>query len=323
LWFQLQNVRVLSKLLTDYTILHGVSPQASAICAYLKKKLRKPFITTIHEILSHDLKVFTNSPLSEWTIGDFGLHVLEYPLNEFLVRSCLRNSDHIIACGSTTFCELKKTYRGLDPKRISVIYNGINFDKINGINSKSVNAQNDFSVIYYGRLVWRKGILHLIKSMTILKHEFPNISLKIFGKGPLESKMRRLILKSGLENKVSVRGHVSYVDLVREIKKANVVALPSLYEVGPYISALEAMACKKPLVAFDFPFTREFIMNMYNGVLVKPGNVKDLSEKIRLLLSDKSLRRKLGQNAYNDVKQEHNWDLLVNKYIDVYKNTTE
>jgi glycosyltransferase involved in cell wall biosynthesis len=320
-WFQIQNFKILSKLLRGHTILHGVNPQASTICVYLKKKLGKPFVTTIHETFSRDLKVFSNAPFSEWAIGDFGLHVVEYPLNEITNRFCLRNSDRIIACGRTTASELK-AYRGLNPGKISVIYNGINFDKINRIDSKSANMRNDFSIVFYGRLVWRKGILPLIRSIGMLEQDFPNLELKIFGKGPLENKTRRLISKLGLENKVSIFGHVPYSELISEIRRAKVVALPSLYEVGPFISALEAMACKKPVVTFDYPFAREFIKDMYNGVMAKAMDVNDLSHKIGLLLSDEKLRVKLGQNAFNYVKKNHDWNVLVERYIQVYNDIT-
>jgi len=97
-----------------------------------------------------------------------------------------------------------------------------------------------------------------------------------------------------------------------------VVALPSLFEVGPSIAALEAMACKKPIVAFDTPFTREFIGSMWDGLLAKPYDVNDFAEKLYLLLTDSKLRNKLGQNAYEYVKQNHNWSTLVKKHIGIY-----
>jgi len=108
--------------------------------------------------------------------------------------------------------------------------------------------------------------------------------------------------------------------LIAKIKTADVVVLPSTHEVGPFIAALETMACKKPVVAFDMPFTREFIFNMKNGILARVGSVEDLHDKIRLLLSDKKLRHRLGENAYNHVIKEHNWDTAIEKYVRIYEN---
>ena len=317
LWFQIQNFQFLLKTLRNYDIVHGVSPTASAIYGYIRKKLRQPFITTIHEVVLNDLKVFINAPLSEWTFGDFCLHVLEYPLFNSLIKTSLKSSDHVIVCGTSAFNDMQRVYPNLNFGKFSVIYNGIMFDRIGKV--KENLLQNSGPIVFFGRLVWRKGILHLLKAFMTLKKDFPNLNLDIFGRGPLESKLKSVISKSDFANNIHFRGHVPRVELIRNVKRASIVALPSLYEVGPFISALEAMACKKPIVCFDLPFTREFIKDMHNGVLCKAGDVKDLSDKISLLLSDENLRHKLGRNAYEYVKERHDWDSLVEKYIDIYE----
>lgn len=321
LWFQLQNFKTLLKLLQEHTIIHCVNPLSSAITMFLKSKLNKPTVVSIHEIYSKDMKTFVNSPFSEWSLWDFCLHVLGYPLNEISVRSCLVRSDHVVVCGSSTRNEMVKTYRNLDSKKISVIYNGINFEKINEIEDHSSRG-NDCSIVYFGRLIWRKGILHLVKAISFLRRDFPSVKLKIFGKGPLEQKIRTTSTKLNLHDKVDLHGHVPYRELIENIKKSNVVVLPSFYEVGPFISALEAMACKKPVVVFDFSFTREFILNMRNGVMAEKGDARDLSEKISLLLQNKNLRHKIGENAYEYVRAKHDWNVLVNRYLKIYESLT-
>jgi len=218
---------------------------------------------------------------------------------------------------------MRAAYRKLDFEKVSVIYNGIDLNKIDGIvpDSTDLESTSDgVSITYYGRLFWRKGLLYLIKAFSILEKDFPDLTLNIFGKGPLEEKVRKLISRLGLRNKIRLLGHFSYADLINEVKRTDIVALPSLYEVGPYIAPLEAMACKKPVVAFDLPFTREFIRNMKTGLLAEPGNIEDLAKKLFLLLSDKELRRKLGQRAYRYVKKNHNWEMLVDEYIKAYED---
>jgi N,N'-diacetylbacillosaminyl-diphospho-undecaprenol alpha-1,3-N-acetylgalactosaminyltransferase len=117
-------------------------------------------------------------------------------------------------------------------------------------------------------------------------------------------------------------GRISHMDLIGEIKNSDVAVLPSLYEAQPMF-ALEAMACKKPMVIFDFPYARELITDMKTGVLCKTCNSIDLAEKISLLLSDENLRRKLGQMANEYVSENHDWDIQAEKYIEVYKETLE
>ncbi|MEM2704226.1 MAG: glycosyltransferase, partial [Candidatus Bathyarchaeia archaeon] len=75
----------------------------------------------------------------------------------------------------------------------------------------------------------------------------------------------------------------------------------------------------KPIVVFDFPFNREFVKHMETGVMAKAGDMEDFIDKIVLLLSSEDLRIKIGENAFKYVEQNHNWERIVNNYIEIYK----
>jgi glycosyltransferase involved in cell wall biosynthesis len=62
----------------------------------------------------------------------------------------------------------------------------------------------------------------------------------------------------------------------------------------------------------------EIITNGRNGILAKPADSQDLSEKIQLLLSNWEQRLEIGKNAYDYVREEHNWDRQIEKYAKVY-----
>jgi len=320
-WFQLRNFHIISKLLKSYTVLHGVYPQSSAIYAYYKKRLKKPFVTTIHAVPLSELRILINSPISHWTFRDFGYHILEYPIQDFLIRSCLAYSDHIVACSFATLNELRKAYNNLVMNNVSVICNGINFDEIDNakIDYENATSQGSFSIVFAGRLFWVKGVMFLLRAFEIVRRDFADLDLKIFGKGPLEQRIKKFVSHAGLKDRVHVRGYVPHEDLITEVKKADIVVVPSIIEAQPMFM-LEAMACKKPVIAFDLPFAREIIVDMHNGLLAKVYDVKDLSNKIQLLLSDKKLRFELGRNAYKHVRRKHDWDLQAEKYLEIYQN---
>jgi 1,4-alpha-glucan branching enzyme len=319
LWFQIQNLSPLLKILKEFDIVHNVDPRG-AFLAYFSRKLHKPFVTHVHGSGYGETKVFLRSPVSCWTLGDFVYEILEYPMNEYLTNMCLRNSDHLVVCSTNRVEEMKRRNRDLDFTKVSVIYNGIDFEKIDSISA--VTEEKNFSVLYWGRLYYNKGILQLIKAISLVKKEFSNVLLDVCGKGPLESKIRALLRKLDLESSVYIHGYVSEKYLTEKIRTASVVALPSLYEGQP-IAALEAMAYKKPVIMYDFPFAREYIMDWHNGLLAKGGDVKDLAQRICAVLLDKKLRLKLGQNGYEHVKKNHSWAALICKYVDLYKNLTQ
>jgi glycosyltransferase involved in cell wall biosynthesis len=265
------------------------------------------------------MKAFINSPASQWSPSDIAFHVLEYPLYHASNRFAIANSNHIITCSHTLLNELRSIYHDFDPRKSSVIYNGIDLEEIVDIstNSNLQRSNENFTLIFYGRLTWLKGIPYLLDAFELLTTEYPNLHLKIYGDGPLRKKIQTIVSKCGLQDRIYIGGKISRSKLLLEIMTADVVVLPSLREAQP-ISVLEAMACKKPLVVFDLPFASEYIHDSLNGLLAKPQNPNDLAIKIRELLSDKALRTKIGQNAYEYIKDHHNWGYLVNQYIEIY-----
>jgi glycosyltransferase involved in cell wall biosynthesis len=323
LWYQLQNFNNLLKKLTDQAIIHSITPEVSPLCVYLKKKLNKRLVTSYHGVTRYEMKTFVNTPMSQWTAGEFVFHVLESPLFDISNRLSVTNSDHMISCSLVVLNELRSMYRNLDLGRSSVIPNGIDLEELEAVMS-SVKGENEScpTLIYYGRFCWLKGITYLIEAYRLLLPDYPDLVLKMFGEGQFERRARGLVSRLHLEGKIQVLGQLSHDKLIAEIAKADAAVLPSLREGQP-ISVLEGMACKKPVVAFDLPFAHEYISDSVNGLLAKPADSKDLAEKIRSLLSDDKLRRRLGQSAYEYVKLNHNWDNLIDRYVEVYESVAQ
>jgi glycosyltransferase involved in cell wall biosynthesis len=315
LWFQLQNFKLLSKLLKDYAVLHIVNPEAGATTAYVGRRLNKPVVMSVHGTYVYPIKKMLSSPFSSWTFGDVGTQLLGYPLHRFLYGRCLKHSNRVAVCSASTLGELKSIYPNLALGKATVIPNGVDFNQFSS--TASSYKERNPSIIFYGRLLWAKGVQFLIEAVAELRKDFPNLQVRIFGDGPFKEKTNRLVSDFGLNKNISVRGYVPRATLFQEIEKASIVVLPSLHEAQP-ISFLEAMACRKPVVAFDFPFSREIIHDMHTGLLARPGDVQDLSGKIKVLLEDEELRSRIGKNAYEYVKREHNWNTLAEKYVELY-----
>jgi glycosyltransferase involved in cell wall biosynthesis len=320
LLFQLRNFNKLSEALNNYTIVHGVSPTASFGFTFFRKRIPKPFVTTIHDSYRSSQKVFFSQPLSSWTSSELGYFFLESPLVNFSLRRILSGSTHTTFCSYSVLAELS-AYRNVDYDKISVIHNGIDLDEIESVkNEQNVNS-GEITIIYAGRLFYVKGVMLLLEAFSRLK-DVKGVRLKIFGKGPLKQKIEKFIVDHGLKDSVSCLGYVPHRELIGEIMNADALVFPSLSEAQPMI-VLEAMACRKPVVAFDLPFAREIISDMSNGLLVKASDIGDLCMKIRLIVSDGKLRSRLGQAAHDYVRKNHNWDIQVDKYLSVYERAIE
>ena len=137
---------------------------------------------------------------------------------------------------------------------------------------KEINANPDNYFLYLGRLSREKGIELLIKAFINIES-----SLYIVGKGPEESRLRKLAEELGLTNKVRFLGFKSGDELNKIIYNSIAVVLPSQwYENGPY-SAIEALSMGKPLIVSNYGGLPELIED--NGLIFH--NKNELTEILK------------------------------------------
>ena len=317
LWFNLINFRKIYKMLNEYNIVHAVSPEMVIAYSFYKRGLRRPIITTYHGSYKAALKAFIHSPLKAWSPSDFALHVLELPQHEMVFRRSFTQSKKVVVCSYKTLRELE-SYNSIRKSKVSVIYNGINFNEIQRVKTEKDEMDNErFTLIYAGRLFWMKGITFALQAYENLAGEFKNLHLKIYGRGPHASKIRKYIVERKSDDKIHFGGFIPHQSLIKEIKKSDAVIFPSLYESQPMF-VLESMACRKPVIAFDLPYAREIIKDGETGLLAKPYNTESLVKKIEKVISEKELRLKIGENAQKYVEKNHNWDTQAEKYLKLY-----
>ena len=321
LWFLARYFRTIPTMLAEYDIIHAMNPELGMAYTLSRPVTKKPFLTTLHGSDRAYLKAFLGTPIKNWTRSDFAFHVLELPLHEFATKRCVAKSEKVIVPSLATLNELEIN-AGFDISKFCVISNGINFDEIDDkgtceyLGRSQQNAE--LTMIYAGRLFWMKGISYVLEAYSVLRKQFKNLRLRIFGRGPLAKHVSRFVGGRGLSNSIYFGGFLPHERLIEEVKAADLVFFPSLYESQP-VFALEAMACRKPVIAFDLPSTREIIQNNKTGLLAKKGNLEDLCNKASHALGDCDLRHRLGQNGYEYVRKNHDWNNQAKKYVEVYE----
>jgi len=124
-----------------------------------------------------------------------------------------------------------------------------------------------------------------------------------------------------------------YVDFLGEIPTKREVATilassdiyihPSKVEAAP-LAILEAMASGLPIIAFDLPFYRGYLISNVNAVLTPLGDEKELCKAMLELVVDTNLRRKLAYNALKHSQEFFSWDIIVMRYyLPLYRELTE
>ncbi len=169
---------------------------------------------------------------------------------------------------------------------------------------------------------------HYFKGMDILlravkkvaESGLENIKLVIVGDGELKSNYQNQAEFLHVRDKIIFAGGVSDAELPDYYNLADAFVLPSIDKSEAFgLVLLEAAACGKAGIASDLPGVRTVVKNNETGFLSKPADPDDLAEKIKQLLADDELRRKMGAAARSMIEKKYNWEKISQKFIDLYK----
>ena len=204
---------------------------------------------------------------------------------------------------------------GLPFDKINVIPNGINLTNFNGIERdyefrRKYAADNEKIILYMGRLVYEKGIQHLISAMPKILNGYNDSKLIIAGKGGMLDELKAQATAMGISNKVYFTGYLDSKQVQKMYKCADIAVFPSTYE--PFgIVALEAMLAGVPTVVSDVGGLNEIVEHKVNGMKSYAGNPNSIADSILTLLYDHQLCNNISKNAKAIVKQEYNWNKIA------------
>lgn len=174
-----------------------------------------------------------------------------------------------------------------------------------------------------------KRQLNLIKAFNKIYKDFPSDwCIEIIGGTKTESqkdykkKIIEYIKEHNLEGRVNLLGEIKNVS--EKLQEADIFAFPSAFEGMP-LALTEAMAAGLPVIGYkSCPSVNELIVDGVNGFLCEDG-IDDFAEKLKILMQDAVLRKKMGQNARESMKQFapekiwDEWEDLINKVVEESK----
>lgn len=193
--------------------------------------------------------------------------------------------------------------------RSCVIANPINSNLpsvIDGVRKKRIVMVN--------RLDPQKNIIMGIDAFISLANSYPEYSLEIFGKGPLEKEVRDYIHEKGMDERVFLRGFCN--DVTSQIRDAEIFLMTSDYE-GMSNSLMEALALGLVCISTDHPTggARALINDHENGILFPVRDKEKCILAIKEVLDSKELRDKLSSNAIK-IRQTHSISVIAKAWLD-------
>lgn len=215
---------------------------------------------------------------------------------------------------------------GLAAESITVLYNGINLDKINRANRRAVKRQElglhpeNFVMVVVANFHPAKGHRYLIDAFNRLARRFPNAKLLLCGycnDMPLLNMLRQLVVEAGAESQVWFMG--SRPDIPEIMHAIDVLVAPSLSE-GFSNAILEALAAGKPVVASAVGGNSEQIIDGVNGYLVPPADSAALENTLEKLLSSPKQLRQMGRAAQAGVREKFSVEKMVEEHQQLYRH---
>lgn len=204
------------------------------------------------------------------------------------------------------------------PTRFSVIPNGVDlggFDRRARASDfrQRYNLGDAPVALFMGRLQARKGVDALIKAFKAVDAAEARLLIV----GPDEGMLPALQALAGGDRRVIFTGYLEGDERLGALAASDVFALPATGEGQP-MAALEAMAAGRPVLLSPGCHLDE--VEGAGAGFVVAATVDAFAEKLRLLLTNRPLRREMGERARQLVEARYTWDGIAERLEDVYRS---
>jgi glycosyltransferase involved in cell wall biosynthesis len=279
---------------------------AGCICAQI---FRKPHIVTFHDVYFLRRETFWGSWSSQ--SNSSGLVSLAGSSVEKLLLKLPNTVYHTVSETSKEDLIYSKV------KDVTVVPNGID---VSEYSIASEVKQDDFQIVFVGRLVFYKNLDTVIKAFKKVVLKIPKAKLVVIGDGPMRSQWTELVTSIGLNGHVTFAGNIPHNEKVRLLKQSSFLVFPSVVE-GFGIVILEAFACNKPVLVSEVKPLTEIVENGVDGYVVPPFDAEAWADKIIDLLSAPNKVAEMGINGRKKLEQNYTIPIVVDKLEELYSKT--
>jgi len=259
-----------------------------------------------------------------------------------LIRSALLNQAEVIVTASLDYVRQSriKKYYAAHPEKFREIPFAVDLDKfrpndlkqpagnillaraqeiVNFISARFIK-KNRFNLLFVGGLDaahYFKGVDILLRAAAGLTNF--NFELTLVGDGDRRTEYEALAVRLNLEKKVKFSGKLSDADLIRVFQKSDLLILPSINTNEAFgIVLIEALACGVPVIASNLPGVRRVFTDRKEGLLIEPGSVSDLENKLKLFMNDKGLPEKMAQQSRRLAETKYGEKMMAERFKNIF-----
>jgi spore coat protein SA len=241
--------------------------------------------------------------------------------------------EYDIHCAVSNYIRNKLiNYLNINPAKVEVIYNAVD-DEIFRFNIGSrkemrhkLGLHDEYIVLYVGRIIPEKGLHHLILALPYVIKHLQKVKLIIVGpKGHYEKEERdyysyidELIKRLCLQNFIIYLGSLQREDLPKIYSASDVVVVPSLFQDACPTVILEAMACGRPVIAYNTGGIPEIIEKGITGYLVEKGDIEML-QKALVACFNQNNHENIALNSRMRINKYFTFSAICEKLIRLYQ----
>src|SRR5438477_2191900 len=241
------------------------------------------------------------------------IHTVEYWLGHEAAR--------VITCSAYMRWEVSHLL-DLPAGNITVIPNGVDAPVWEAAPRAVAHARARFAgdgpmLGFAGRLVYEKGVQHVIHALPELRRRYPGLRLVVAGDGPYKPELQAEVSRLRLEQTVHFAGFVGN-DLPATFAASDTVVVPSIYEPFGMV-ALEAAAAGAPLAVAATGGLNEIVEPGITGMTFPARDPGALAGAVSTLLADQVSARRMARRARAMVERRYGWGSIAQRTADAYR----
>jgi glycogen(starch) synthase len=290
-----------------YDVIHAHDWLVAHTALTLRDHLDLPLVTTIHATeagrhqgwLPEEMNR-TIHGVEQWLAGESG---------------------RVIVCSGYMRDEVGALF-GVPAARVDVVPNGVEPHRWKVPAPAVAAARARFAgdgplVTFAGRLVYEKGVQHLLAGLPRLRDRHPGLRAVIVGDGPYKPALEAEVHRLGLGGTVSMPGFLGGTELPAVMAASDCFAVPSIYEPFGMV-ALEGAAAGAPLAVSRTGGLAEIVEPGVTGMTFAPQDPDALTEAVHALLADSDRARTLARRARAMVRDRYGWAAIASRTASAY-----
>ena len=288
----------------------------------LIKKIR-PDIIHVHQLSGHGT-LMSLSLIKGYLLSIYGSDIYNFPnkslFHRLIIKYNLKRATYLASTSHVMALETGKYTN----KKIFITPFGIDTDKFKAL--KDPFTKDNFITIGLVKTLKKKyGIEYLVRAISLLEQKLTlsstlklQIKLVVYGYGELRPALENL--SKSLHIDAEFPGFIKYEDVPEVINNYDIVCIPSIENSESFgVSAVEAMACERPLIVSNTDGLKEVVLDNSTGLIVRKQDPEAIADALLKLINNKALAVELGKNGRKRVLEMYKWCNNVKQMLEIYE----